>query len=151
QKSLVAVTAADYQAAAQEFTLPNRDRPIQRAKAMFRWTGSWLTVTLAVDPMGDSGEATGLSRELRLALMDYLDTRRLAGYDLEVTRALFVPVELVIEFCLRPGFLPGDVQQAIQQALSNSDLPGGRRGFFHPDNFTFGDHLYVSRIYAAVM
>ncbi len=30
-------------------------------------------------------------------------------------------------------------------------VAGGRKGLFHPDNFTFGQSLYVSRIYAAVM
>jgi hypothetical protein len=147
QKPLVAVTAADYQAAAEAFTIVGVGQPIQRAKANFRWTGSWLTVTLAVDPIGSQG----LSPELRAALLKYLDTRRLAGYDLEVISTLYVPVELVIEFCLRPGFLPGDVQQGVTRVLSNTDLGGGRKGFFHPDNFSFGDQLYVSRIFAAVM
>jgi len=35
--------------------------------------------------------------------------------------------------------------------LSSGVLPGGGIGFFHPDNFTFGDDLYVSRLFAAVM
>ena len=29
------------------------------------------------------------------------------------------------------------------------DLPDGRRGLFHPDNFTFGQPVYLSRLYAA--
>jgi hypothetical protein len=29
-------------------------------------------------------------------------------------------------------------------------LPGGSLGFFHPSNFTFGQPLYVSRLYAAI-
>src|SRR5262249_50779982 len=53
--------------------------------------------------------------------------------------------------CLAPGFRAGDVEQAILQTLSTADLPGGRKGFFHPDNFTFGDRLFVSQLYAAVM
>jgi hypothetical protein len=28
-------------------------------------------------------------------------------------------------------------------------LPDGRRGVFHPDNFTFGQPVYLSQIYAA--
>ena len=43
------------------------------------------------------------------------------------------------------------MQQAVLQALSNGNLPDGAKGFFHPDNFTFGDNLFVSRIYGAVM
>lgn len=147
QKPLVAVTAGDYEAAAREFALPSGRKVIQTAKASFRWTGSWLTATVAVDPT----DAEGFSDELRRVLIRFLDTRRLAGFDLEVVRALFVPIELAIEFCLKPGFFPGDVQEAIEQRLSSSVLPSGDRGFFHPDNFGFGDDLYISRIFAAVM
>jgi hypothetical protein len=144
---LVAVSAADYQAAAQAFTNANRQQPIQRANATFRWTGSWLTVTLAVDPRG----AEGLTPELRRELEDFIDTRRLAGYDLEVIGAIYLPIDLTIEFCVAPGSRAADVHQALLQVLSNADLPDGRQGFFHPDNFSFGDNLYVSQIYAAVM
>jgi hypothetical protein len=91
-----------------------------------------------------------LNADLRKSLLAFLDTRRLAGYDLEIIRALYVPIDLVIEFCLAKGFLAGDVQQRLEQALSNADLPGGQKGFFHPDNFSFGDNLYVSKLYAAI-
>jgi len=30
-------------------------------------------------------------------------------------------------------------------------LPNGQLGFFHPDNFTFGQPVYLSRIIAAAM
>ena len=33
--------------------------------------------------------------------------------------------------------------------LSNRTLPDGRRGVFHPDNFTFGQPVYLSAVYAA--
>ena len=146
QKPLVAVTEADYRAAALEFTHGGR-KPIQNAKANFRWTGSWLTLTLAIDPRGSEGSID----QLRGPLLDYLDARRLAGYDLEIIGALYVPVDLALEFCLKPGFIPADVQQAIEVALSDAELPGGNKGLFHPDNFSFGDYVYVSRIFAAVM
>jgi hypothetical protein len=28
-------------------------------------------------------------------------------------------------------------------------LPGGKRGFFHPDNMTFGQGIYLSQVVAA--
>ena len=37
------------------------------------------------------------------------------------------------------------------KVFSNRDLPDGRRGFFHPDNFTFGQSVYLSRIYETAM
>jgi hypothetical protein len=144
---LVAVTATDYQTAAQNFADAANQHPIQRANATFRWTGSWLTVTLGLDPRGTETVTT----DLRNGVLDYLASRRLAGYDLEVRPAIYVPLEIVIEFCVVLGFRSADVQQDLQQALSNADLPGGGQGFFHPNQFTFGDNLYVSKLYAAVM
>lgn len=147
KRPLVAVTTADYQAAVQGFTDPDGGRPVQRANAAFRWSGSWLMVTLGVDPTG----AEALSSQLRANLLSYLDGVRLAGYDLDVTGATYVPIDLAIGFCVMAGFFSTAVEQGILQILSNGDLPGGGKGVFHPDNFSFGDNLYVSRIHAAVM
>jgi hypothetical protein len=144
---LVAVTTTDYEAAAQQFNQPGIQASIRRAKAAFRWTGSWLTVTLGVDPRS----APGLTPDLRSGLFAYLDTRRLAGYDLEINTPAYLPVDLILNFCTSPGFFPAAVQQQIELVLSNSVLPGGAKGFFHPDNFSFGDSLYASRLYVAVM
>ena len=143
----MAVSSSDYQAAAASFTNSNGLQPIQRADASFRWTGSWLTVTLAVDPIG----AEGLTSTLREELLKYFDTKRLAGYDVEITGAIYSPVDLEIEFSVAPGSQPSNVREALQHTLGNGLLPSGSKGFFHPDNFTFGQNLFVSKIYAAVM
>lgn len=139
-KPLVAVTAADYQNAAQSLLDASGQRPIQRSSAMFAWTGSWLTVTLAVDP----ANGTTFDATLRRSLLDFLDTRRLAGYDLQLIDPVFVALELALEFCASAGFVPADVEQRLLDAFST-------RHFFHADNFTFGDSVFTSRIYAAAM
>jgi hypothetical protein len=144
---LVAVTVSDYEEAATEFSAGGGAAPIQRANANFAWTGSWLTVTLAADPLN----AEGLSEDLRQELLQYLGTRRLAGYDLEVTGPNYVPIEMEIQFSIIAGFQQEDVEQAMLEAFSNGALAGGAKGFYHPDNFTFGTNLCVSRIYAAAM
>jgi len=41
------------------------------------------------------------------------------------------------------------VEAALLEALSSRTLPDGRRGFFHPDDFTFEQPVYLSRLYAA--
>jgi hypothetical protein len=143
---VVAVTAADYQRAAQEFTFNGR-RPIQRATAAFRWLGSWLTVTLALDPAG----GVPLTADVRRELLNHLSARRLTGYDVDLVEAVHVPLELEVEVCTVAGFRGADVQQAILLALGKGDLGRGKRGFFHPDNFSFGEHVYVSRLFDAVM
>ena len=147
KQPLVAVTTTDYQSRVQDFTNPDGSLPVQRANAAFRWSGSWLSVTLGVDPAG----AESLSSQLRTDLLSYVDGVRLAGYDLDVTGPTYVPIDLAIGICIVAGFLPAAVEQGILQVLSNGDLPGGGKGFFHPDNFSFGDALYVSRLNAAVM
>jgi hypothetical protein len=147
KRPLVAVTTADYQARVQEFTNLDGRRPVQRANAAFRWSGSWLSVTLGVDPAG----AEALSSQLRTDLLSYLDGVRLAGYDLDIAGATSVPIDLAIGFCVVAGFFPAAVEQGILQVLSNADLAGGGKGFFHSDNFSFGDDLHVSKLHKAVM
>jgi predicted phage baseplate assembly protein len=144
---LVAVSAADYEAAAVSLAQGNARPVIQRANANFRWTGSWLTVTVAADPLA----AEGLTPGLRQELSNYLDSKRLAGYDLEVTGPIYVPIDLEIAFATAAGAQQADVEQSILQTLGNGTLPGGAKGFFHPDNFTFGSSVFVSKIFAAVM
>jgi hypothetical protein len=41
------------------------------------------------------------------------------------------------------------VKAALLEVFSNRDLPDGRRGVFHPDNFTFGQPVYISHLYKA--
>ncbi len=40
---------------------------------------------------------------------------------------------------------------SLLDEFSSGVLPDGRLGFFHPDNFTFGQHVYLSRVIAAAM
>jgi hypothetical protein len=147
RQPLVAVSSADYQTAASAFIDSSGQQPVQRAEASFQWTGSWLTVTLAVDPAGTNGLTPALGDEL----LGYLASKRLAGYDLQITGPAYLPIDLEIQFSIAPGSQSSSVQETLKQALSKSVLPDGSKGFFHPDNFTFGQNLYVSKIFAAVM
>jgi uncharacterized phage protein gp47/JayE len=143
KRPLVALTAEQFEAFAQGYAGGTR---VQRARADFRWTGSWLTATVAIDPLGSPTPDPALRAEV-FAL---LDARRLAGYDLEVTRAGYAPVELVVDLIPGPGVRAGELVRAAEAALGTAALPGGRTGLFHPDNFTFGQSLYVGQIYNAV-
>jgi hypothetical protein len=135
---LVAVTASDYESAAEEFSTLGGGAAIQRANANFQWTGSWLTVRLAADPLN----AEGLAGSLQQQLLQFLGARRLTGYDLEVVGPKYVPVELAIQASIVAGAQQGDVEQALLNAFGS---------FFNPNNFTFGADLYIGRIYAAAM
>jgi hypothetical protein len=63
---------------------------------------------------------------------------------------VYVPLAIEADVCALPGFLAADVEEAILAELGTGDLPGGRRGLFHPDAFTFGQPLFASQVYARI-
>jgi hypothetical protein len=136
-----AVTEEDWAEVAQ------RDPEVQKAAARFRWTGSWTTVFLTIDRTGGQKVDAEFAQEMRARLERY----RIAGYDLEVRAPIFVPLDLLIFVCVQPGYFASDVKKSLLAAFSNRDLPDGRRGFFHPDNFTFGQPVFLSQIYRLAM
>jgi len=138
-----AVTAEDYAAAAQ------RHPEVQRARAEFRWTGSWITAVVTVDRRG--GGAVTADPRFRAELLALLDRLRMAGVDLELRDPLFVPLDIAFQVCLKPGYFAADIKERLLEVLSSGVTPEGRRGFFHPDNFSFGRALWLSELYEQVM
>lgn len=134
-----AVTPDDYAEVA------GRHPEVQRAAATIRWTGSWYTVFLTVDRFGGREIDGDFEEELRVHLERY----RMAGQDLEVDGPSYAPLEIEVSVCVLPEYFRSDVKAVLLEALGNRDLPDGRRGLFHPDNFTFGQPVYLSRLYEA--
>ena len=135
-----AVTPEDYAVVAQRC-----DRSVQRATATYRWTGSWQTVFLTVDRFG--GEE--VDDHYESSMQRYLERYRGAGYDLEVDGPRYVPLEIEMIICVKPEYFRGDVKAALLETFSNQIMPNGLPGVFHPDNFTFGQTIYISALYAA--
>jgi hypothetical protein len=133
-----AVTAEDYAEMAE------RDPGVQRAAATFRWTGSWHTVFVSADRIG--GLAVDAAFKRRTA--DGLEKYRMAGHDLAVDGPRFVSLEIALHVCVKPDYFRSQVRLALLEVFSNRLLPDGRLGVFHPDNFTFGQPVYLSRLYA---
>jgi hypothetical protein len=75
----------------------------------------------------------------------------MAAYDVQVDAPRFVALEIELFVCVCPDHFRAAVRQAVLERLSARALPGGRRGFFHPDNFSFGDPVRLSAVYATVM
>ena len=134
-----AVTEADY----AEVT--ERDSRVQRAAATFRWTGSWHTVFLTVDRFG----GLAVDEKFKASIRQSVERYRMAGYDLEVDAPQFVSLEIEMHVCAKPDYFRSDVKAALLQIFSNQILPDGTRGIFHPDNFTFGQTVFLSPLYAA--
>ncbi|HWN69217.1 MAG TPA: putative baseplate assembly protein [Haliangium sp.] len=136
-----AVTADDY----AEVT--ERHPEVQKAIAQIRWTGSWDTVFVTIDRRGGLPLDTAFENELR----SYLEPFRMAGQDLEFSPPQFVPLDIALTIHVASDYLRSEVKAALLQVLGSGESASGKRGFFHPDNFTFGDPVYLSRIVAAAM
>jgi len=135
-----AVTEADYA------TVTEQEPTVQKAAARFRWTGSWYTAFVAAD------RTNGLPEDPAFvaATTAHLDGYRMAGHDLDVERPSTVPLDVALDVCVARGFFTTDVEATLLRELGTVTLPDGRLGFFHPDNFTFGTPVYLSRIFARV-
>jgi hypothetical protein len=134
-----AVTPEDYERAAER--LPGT----QRVAATPRWTGSWPTMFVTVDRTGGAHDDSGFPGRV----LGHLERFRMAGHDLEVDGPRFVSLDIEMEVCVAGGYFRSDVEQELLRVFSARDLPDGRRGAFHPDNFTFGGTVYLSPLYLA--
>jgi hypothetical protein len=135
-----AIAEADY-----ADVLKKKCGDVQRAVAETRWTGSWYTVYVTVDRFGGKE----IDEEFKTKVLSILNKYRLSGYDIEVNSPIYVPLEIEIAVNVSPSSLRDEVKKALTETFSNQTLPDGRKGFFHPDNFTFGQPVYLSKISAA--
>ena len=138
--NLRAVTRDDYTRLAQLHP------GVQRAHVRTVGHGSWDTFFVAIDPAGSVTVDDALLAEVR----EHLEPYRLMGQDLVVEAPRLAPLELALAICVCPDFRVPDVRRAVEDRLSARLLADGTRGFFHPDNLTFGAPIYLSRIVAEV-
>lgn len=134
-----AVTPDDYAQIAQRYP------GVLRAAATYRWTGSWNTVFLTIDRQG----GLQVDETFKQGIGQFLEPYRMAGQDVEIDGPLYVSLEIAMRVCVLPGYLWSDVQTALLAVFSNRILPGGQPGLFYPGNFTFGQIIYLSPLYAA--
>lgn len=135
-----AVTAADYAVAAM------RHPAVANALAIPRWTGAWQTMLIYIDRK----DGLPVDRPFRAALLAHLEYYRLMGFDVALHGAQPSPLDLELMVCACAGELRSSVAARVRAALDPFG-PAGAHGFFHPDNFSFGAPLYLSRLIAAVM
>jgi hypothetical protein len=134
------VQTGDYEAAAKSLSW------VQQAGTTFRWTGSWLTVFTAADPVAaeepTADEVGGLT--------DLLNRRRLVGYESYVLPPRYASIDLKISVCGSPFYFASDIEAAVLRALRPGQLPDGTTGFFDHTRWAFGQPLESSALLAVV-
>jgi hypothetical protein len=135
-----AVTAADYEAAAETLTF------VENAATSFRWTGSWMTVFTEIDPAGGSN----ISTDEEIEVVELLNRYRLAGYESYAPAPDYVSLDFVIEICAATGWRNSDVEASVLDVLGSSTRPDWATSFFFAARFSFGSPLYRSRLEAAI-
>jgi len=136
-----AITADDY----ARIVMRDFAGKVQRAAAKLLWTGSWHEVLVAVDPLDTEETDPELLCEIRRHLYRY----QRIGHDVAVAQAAYVPLDMAMTVCVLPHYLRGHVNAALLEVFSNRIGSAGRKGFFHPDNLSFGDNIYLSKLVAA--
>jgi len=150
-----AVTLKDY----EDLVKREFQNEITNAKARFVYTGSWDTIFVSVDVKeggrktafdGRNGGYYGASALLN-KITRYLDRVRMIGYEVQVAEPKYIPIVIEITVFLQKYLDSQTVRARILASLGNKDnLADGTRGLFHPDNFTFGDRVYASKIYESL-
>jgi hypothetical protein len=145
-----AVTVEDW----REMAL--RHAGVAAAKARIFWIGSWHCTFVAIHPNDETnlrrlaGGGVALTDDFAADLHAHLTRFKIAGTDLTVRAAQYVPLEIDIRICVAPGHFAGDVLKAVSDALSNRRFPDGRTGFFYLPQLNFGEDIFLSRLYATV-
>lgn len=136
-----AVTVSDYAEVAA------RHPAVTHAFGRRRWTGSWYTITLAIDLVG-GGE---IDNTFEADLRRFIEDHRLAGHDLKFVSPIFVPLDIVLYVCAKPDVYASDVNRDLLALFSDRELLDGTRGLFHPDELEFGEDVALSPLIARAM
>jgi hypothetical protein len=158
-----------------DYALRLTDHPlVSRASAWSVWTGSWQTVRVAVVLWNDSIlDKTGLAYPadirqqviefhrlhdlplppwspdpptIRTLLHPYLEALRMAGQEVILQDAIPIGIKMFLSVRVRDNYFASEVRNAVLEALGTA--PGG---FFAPGRLGFGEDVYASDIFQALM
>lgn len=160
-----AVTVSDYTVELERHPL------VRRAAARARWTGSWITLQVAVVLSGVDAELdkpVAADAETRATIDDFHRTRglaapdwsatvaptsrvvlqplieayRMAGQEVVLEDAVVVGIAIELTIEVAPGYFQSEVRRAVVDALGTQ--PGG---FFEPGRLRFGEDLHASDLF----
>jgi predicted phage baseplate assembly protein len=135
-----AIIADDYSALVEA----GFDKQVQRAAAALRWNGSWYEALVAIDQFGKEQADAALLNDIYRRLHRY----RRIGHEVRTQSARPVPLVIEMRVCVHAHYLRGHVKAALLEVFGGGVLADGRKGFFHPDNLSFGEGIYLSRLVA---
>ena len=131
------VTETDYGQMTQRFP------GVRAARGTLRWTGSWYTAFVSIEP------AAALTRQLISDATRRLNMLRMMGTDIAVEAAVLVGLRIELAICVDPAHFQRDVYQALMQIFITGDQCDGTSGLLNPDRFAFGRTVYASPLVAA--
>jgi hypothetical protein len=134
-----AISADDYA------RLAERNPRVQRAACALQWAGTRYEAHVAIDPLGTDAVDHALLRQIQAELYRY----RRIGYDVVVVPPTYVPLDIAMTVQVLPGYARGHLETLLRNIFSDHRLADGTLGVFHPDNLTFGESIYASRLIAA--
>lgn len=120
---------------------------VAAARGTLRWTGSWYTAFVSVEPAapasGGTSSAPPRPSKLANAVADHMSRLRMLGTDVAVEAAIIVGLRIQLSVCVADGHFRGDVYTALMNRFTG---PGG---LLSAANFTFGQTVYASPLIAA--
>jgi hypothetical protein len=120
---------------------------VAAARGTLRWTGSWYTAFVSVEPTppasGGAGSAPPLPGQLAAAVAGKMSRLRMLGTDVAVEAAIIVGLRIELTVCVADGHFRGDVYTALVNRFT------GAGGLLNAANFTFGQTVYASPLIAA--
>lgn len=131
------VTEDDYGAAAQMLA------GIREARGTLRWTGSWYSAFVSIDPVATV--TTALVKETT----NSLNLLRMMGTDLSTEPAIIVGLRIEMAICVDPAHFQADVYGTLQKVFVSGNRCNGSSGLLNAANFAFGETVYASPLVAA--
>lgn len=116
---------------------------VAQARGTLRWTGSWYSAFVSVDPVGM------LDSDLLRDILRRLGMLRMLGVDLAVDAAHVVGLNIVMRICVAADHFRGDVYAALTRLFITGDQCNGQRGLLDAGNFAYGETVYASPLIAA--
>jgi predicted phage baseplate assembly protein len=126
----------DYELRAEELS------EVSKALATYRWMGSWRIVQLHIDP----SESVEVTPELERNILLHIDSVKLIGDHVVINSAKYTPLEIKVSVCIHPNYWIEDIRYQIEAEFTSGYTPDGRKGFFNPDSWTFGQMVEKSQI-----